>query len=98
MGFGSMADVAMEREGEVAGGRVTAAHLVCLCGGGGWKALVFARVETHMGIPLLRMTTTTENEKGMSAKWLAEWLAEWRNGGMAEWNNRMAGWWDVASF
>jgi hypothetical protein len=29
-----MADVSMEREGEAAGGRVAAAHLVCLCCGG----------------------------------------------------------------
>ena len=28
-----MADVVMEREGEAAGGRVAAAHLVCLCCG-----------------------------------------------------------------
>jgi hypothetical protein len=32
-----MADVSMEREGEAAGGRVAAAHLVCLCCGGGWR-------------------------------------------------------------
>jgi hypothetical protein len=35
--FGSMADVSMEREGEAAGGRVVATHLVCLCYGGGWR-------------------------------------------------------------
>jgi hypothetical protein len=29
--FGSMADVAMEREGKPAGGRVAAAHLVFVC-------------------------------------------------------------------
>jgi hypothetical protein len=29
--FGSMADVAMEREGKAAGGRVAAAHLLELC-------------------------------------------------------------------
>jgi hypothetical protein len=33
MRFGSMADVAMEREGKAAGGRVAATHLVCLCCG-----------------------------------------------------------------
>ena len=27
----------MEREGEAAGSRVVAAHLVCLCCGGGWR-------------------------------------------------------------
>jgi hypothetical protein len=27
----------MEREGKAAGGRVVAAHLVCLCCGGGWR-------------------------------------------------------------
>ena len=35
--FGSMTDVSMEREDEAAGGRVVAAHLVCLCCGGGWR-------------------------------------------------------------
>jgi hypothetical protein len=39
MQFGFMADVAMEKEGEATGGRVAAAHLVCLCCGGGWKLL-----------------------------------------------------------
>ena len=29
--FGSVADVAMEREGKAAGGRVAAAHRVCVC-------------------------------------------------------------------
>jgi hypothetical protein len=38
MRLGFMVDVAMEREGEAAGGRVAAAHLVCSCCGGGWKA------------------------------------------------------------
>jgi len=27
----------MEREGEATGGRVVAAHLVCLCCGGSWR-------------------------------------------------------------
>jgi hypothetical protein len=38
-----MADVSMEREDEAAGGRVVAAHLVCLCCGGGWRNPMFLR-------------------------------------------------------
>ena len=34
----------MEREGEAAGGRVVAAHLVCLCCGGGWRTHWFGRI------------------------------------------------------
>jgi hypothetical protein len=51
MQFGSMSDVAIDREGKAAGGRVAAPHCVWLCCGGGWKASHFARVEKHVRIP-----------------------------------------------
>ena len=52
----------MEREGEAAGGRVTSAHLVCLCCGGGWKASSFCMCRNTHGNSI--ETNDDDNDDG----------------------------------
>ncbi len=62
MQFGSMADVAIEKDGKAAGGRVAAAHIVCVCVvGAAGKVLVLHTCRNTRGNSIEMMTSTTTN-------------------------------------